>query len=1221
MSDNADKMSKKVEDAFFKSAKAGDMFGVRLTSSLRSVTISFADATKKAVNAREEIKRTSAALIVAKEHTAKVTEEYTKSSKSLENLRARHEELRKEYEATGGTDEKLYQQLLKTEERLKEKTAITTKMAAVVKVASGAEETLTDKLNAEVKVIDEAEESMANYYERLKDVYLQHHKNVAMQQTQVGGFKAFSGSVKYAVLESGQLSSALNMLATGGLVLYGLKKLGDAFSEVASYTQTARAAAMQMGDASKGMGASLWDSQKAILRMTELSGMLGMSLEEVQGIASKFRLGTVLDRNGQLGEEAVQGLTKEAALFARTAGIDAAQSAEMLDKRIRGMGMSSAEAIADLQGMRQTLVQMAAANTKNNVPLKEMVDIVEEARNETSAYVVDTRILTTALRTAATQASDLGAASKQAADVAKGVGKVLSKAPDFIKIPAGFNLVDKLMGADFETFLQKYDKATQKQLRDLHDQVQTGATARFTAAQVMMDLVGGESDAIEATFEQTKKYIKSGVSANIIAQQYGIENMATANLVVNELRDLAKMQEKYKGIKLTTAIAMVGQETEFKQMMGEVKDERGRVEKLKEKGFTDKDAKLYIDTFNDMEAKQEELNKLRKEGNRDVKKEQELEDAIVKDKLKKADLAQATKDPTYKALQNVRELTKDLKDASGNPITVEVGTDLKALGQPFDKVADALGLEGEARKRFKKEFWDTGNEVNIKNAGVLKQQQSDAIKKQDDQWDSIAAKFSQGFFSGFGALIDKYLPFLKGGFAKILTAIAAFGLVFVGAGRLVRGFITRQTDKVGKVVEHGTYKGALEGVRAAMKSLPPGRGGGGDEGPGDGMTTEHGKGGKPTRRTSGQKAGRRFKVGWKQLRTKGHRWAGVKSLGKGLGHGIAGMAKWGVGAVIGTEALGDLLPSGESGEAPGTETTTPTTKPTEPKPTTPTEPKVPKSGKLAKAKGWMKDISGKAWRGAKKPFAWMAKNAGKLKGVSKAASLLKSGLGLAVKGGSKVGLGLLKGGLKLLKLGRAVPFIGSIIGAGFAIYEAWNLYSKWKQDPKSITASDKARMVMALASMVPGIGTAVAIADVGAEVSGAYDKLDQITADTGTGGMMAGTTPPSGGGMPPAPTVAGIPAMNAMPTASAVAGTPTGVPQDATQAGQQAAATARGGGGGGGGTQVNITGIKVKGGPQSIGHDGNQRSMAEVRYEVINQVGMIAQSNKLMSQNRGGMPS
>ena len=126
------------------------------------------------------------------------------------------------------------------------------------------------------------------------------------------------------------------------------------------------------------------------------------------------------------------------------------------------------------------------------------------------------------------------------------------------------------------------------------------------------------------------------------------------------------------------------------------------------------------------------------------------------------------------------------KDKAGKPISLTTKFEAgKNTNQSFKAVADALGLEGDARDVFKTEFWDQGKAYTIHEVDTLKTTYAGVLKAADANFTGVANKFSEGFMKGIIALADQYLPFMRSGFAKLIAAIGLWVLAFYGAQRLL----------------------------------------------------------------------------------------------------------------------------------------------------------------------------------------------------------------------------------------------------------------------------------------------------------------------------------------------------------------------------------------------------------------------------------------------------
>jgi hypothetical protein len=175
--------------------------------------------------------------------------------------------------------------------------------------------------------------------------------------------------------------------------------------------------------------------------------------------------------------------------------------------------------------------------------------------------------------------------------------------------------------------------------------------------------------------------------------------------------------------------------------------------------------------------------------------------------------------------------------------------------------------------------------------------------------------------------------------------------------------------------------------------------------------------------------------------------------------------------------------------------------------------KIAKPGLLGKAAGKATSAMGAVSRGASGVMGTVGKSAiGKMGG--------------ALAGGS----GKL---LKALKIGKAIPILGSLVSAGFLAKDIWNIASS-VMGGEGIKPSDLASLGLNAAGLVPGLGTIAAVADIGLSASGAYAGMDKAVGPLGAsmqgvpisglpegsvagaggggaGGLPAGVAPPGGG--------------------------------------------------------------------------------------------------------------
>jgi len=106
--------------------------------------------------------------------------------------------------------------------------------------------------------------------------------------------------------------------------------------------------------------------------------------------------------------------------------------------------------------------------------------------------------------------------------------------------------------------------------------------------------------------------------------------------------------------------------------------------------------------------------------------------------------------------------------------------------------------------------------------------------------------------------------------------------------------------------------------------------------------------------------------------------------------------------------------------------------------------------------------------------------------------------------------GALKGAGKLLKLGRAIPILGTLVGAGFVANDIMGIMKKMITG-EGVTSGDVAKLGMNALSMVPVVGIPAIGADIAMEATGGYDALSKATAGIGKPKLNASNTiDPSG---------------------------------------------------------------------------------------------------------------
>jgi hypothetical protein len=1052
---NTEKLGLGINSLFIKGKKQSGIF----VTAMAEVNNSLLDTSRKAQIASNNMSNFSDDLKKQADVIKTTTEKYTKLSAEMKKSGSRTKE---------------------QEEQLKG-------YQYEIDEAKNKTESLTVELGKEGEALKQAQNQVVAINNSLMD-----NVTAASASTiALGKFQGGLAAIKAHAAEAGlsHLKDTMAKVGTFAGFMEGVKKLTGGFKQIDDHAHTTSRIALSLGDTTEvGMGRmakSFREANSSAIMLEKTAIELDYSSEELSTTMNKVRSGIRMDKEGRLSEEAIQGMTKEAAYFARIAGVELSDSVALMETRVKRYGMSAAEATADLRNMRSTIVQLTAGNKQNTLAMGDMVHIIEEASAASQSYIVDTRIMTQALRGAVNQAEHLGVAQKQAKDVAVGVGKILSNAPDFIKIPAGFDLVHQLIGKDSDSLLDSLDAGTRTQAVAIQKALKSGQLDYFVGAKALMDLIGSTDAGLEAQSKHLENTILQGpAAAEMIAQTYGIENRATAFMITNMMKEAVQTrneinstidkeiakeatqqgktieevakQSKYAKITMATALVkdtammntaieetMTANKQQVAKLMAEEKiNQKEAEDKVKEaakkslatKGLSKDQIEEYTNSYTTGLEKARQLEKDIADGK--VTSEEDLAKRKA-EVFKASTLAQTALLQGYK--KPVESIMKDIKSHEGKEfkftsVMTKEGMVAKIDPNSFKNAGitgEVLGKKlGVAYEGANKDMLDN----MVKNGATqteLDQAHQDALNKiQAAEEDAVATN-----------QIEKEAKILQKKFAWLHSPVMDMvkGIFLMGAslaGVLLGTFRTNML--LGRVLAGTGGTNMLLGKLVAMGG---GDKGGGDKGGTDGDTFDISdkdkkgkskKSKKPKGPTKGPTKGPSL---FRRTRTK---------IGSKLG-GIATRGK---------RVLNKLKPSGMLKSA----------------------------GKVATGIG---SVATRGTELAAKGISTMGGIAGKVgTGIAGGAKMLGKGV---------KGMGIGAKFLKLAKFGKAIPLIGSVIAAGFAVEEAWSFYSKWKKDPNSIKPSDKLKMVAALASMVPGIGSIVAAADLATDVTGGYDALDDIT--------------------------------------------------------------------------------------------------------------------------------
>ena len=595
-----------------------------------------------------------------------------------------------------------------------------------------------------------------------------------------------------------KLWGTLEKFASGAMIGVGLKHFGDAISGAVKQTATLSKVSDQLdislGNLGQRKGAveSFTDAQTAMKSMAQTAGDLGMKMEDVSAIADKMRIGARVDAEGKLSADAVNKLTREIAFFSKITGVDATAASDMITTRMHKLGMTSDQAAADLKNMRVILGQMTMGMKNNNILMDDMVNLINDASAASQSYIVDTRLMTQALRAAATQSLNLSQNQKLAKDTAATMGKVMSETPDFIAVPWANKLAQKL-AAEGETYIQKFDVNTQKILRTYYKGIKDGSIEMNQAGRLMIETVGSTSEGMEEKFKTIFEagYLNSPVAARLLKQWGLAASEPAAQVLITQLKEAKKQQGEMLtkwGYSLNLTEIMADNTGKIKEALAGASTEAEKMAKLKEFGLNAEDGDLYLSMMKKSDSIVDGINKKVKtgvftqiQGENLIADERKRSGAellnfmsMMSDPIKKAglELSKMSKGTEFKAKIEhefkMSDLIKELKSQGK--------TDEEARAE----IIERFGIKSEENLKQLDEMIEKDATVSKANFSNFISSEQNIAKEQDDKFNNMLNKFQEGILSGLDNMLNYFIPWFKTSWGGIVKAIAEVGIGIAG---------------------------------------------------------------------------------------------------------------------------------------------------------------------------------------------------------------------------------------------------------------------------------------------------------------------------------------------------------------------------------------------------------------------------------------------------------
>lgn len=1017
---------------------------------LESITsnVSGLEATTRAINdfkkAKEEaLKAGDAKALLQLENLEKSTKKYLRAKEKQLEL---EEELQKVHKEDAKVSQKLRNELKKNMSEL----------ARQERILTHAKQEAVDAQEKQTAAIIANNEAMMD----------------AWKQTTLLG-KAYSGLTSgFAKVAGGITAGSLALKAWNRYTEGAEIRQNILIQQFRGFTDATTGAAESMvgaGLKAEQMSNALIKARSTAIRMGVDVGVVNEAMVDFARIA------------GTDNPEALGNLTAATVTVARTMGITMPEAVDFVRTRMDKFGGTAASAVVALHNIRTETENVNHIFGRTVVRADDIAKSLLDISRSTTVYAIDQRFVSGILRDNIARLAAMGDSYDLARRKAQAFTEaVTGEAPEWMKVLAGEDLVGDMQsvfkGVDLnattkegqalakeavdefkDEFGAQLDAAApglSDQVVDIFKQMQTGDIQQYEGMRLIQEMTAGSEVGIAAMNKQLVKLGKTSQGIEVIAQQFGKTRVEAHGMVQQAKEYQARQEEINKLVADPSSLNAIKSKKKLSDEEQKIFDKyRGQLKAvLKDERISE-------------HQKKRDLREIIK--TRDLEIEQRREAAILADRDARAQEAAAKAKPRideYKAKikvetekiaalgKHVEKLREELKEDKDDPVKK------KALEK-----AEAQLREARIQRNLNQNILNSAEET-VAQAKTKEGKDKTSDEKMIDIANKNLAEF-KGYSDSTGKSLEATVNELATIRNLLIGAIAlwAGGSIFKGlAGHFSRGGTWKSLGKTIAGSVGNAVKGPFDSVRKMF------RGGGGPSG-GGGIKPPSGK--MLPSKTIGEKA-------TQQTLKDQHRINTLKAAGD-----KESLKK--------AERLESKLKAAETSKLPIEE----------------------KGGKLTKAapgvkKGPITDMADKAKTKYDRMTKSLTKGSDLVKDtfketgetVTKKADVAKGvtqTVGKSVAGKAGTGVKAVGKAGKALKLAKAIPGVGIFAGGAIAISQGWDIYTKWKAG-EPVSASDKAKMTASLGSMIPFIGTAIAISDVTAESTGLYKELDEAFPATKT---------------------------------------------------------------------------------------------------------------------------
>jgi hypothetical protein len=387
-------------------------------------------------------------------------------------------------------------------------------------------------------------EDMADAQGSLADHIKQSTQEIIKQAKEIGSLRSQIDDVTGAVTGFGrELKKTASITHQYSLAMKEFKQGSEA------YTQSLALSTDKLGKASAETTKFMKATQHAYNEAYNVAKIYGLEVDQVRQQMNKLQttFASQLSATDNQGKALVR-LTKEAMMFARTAGVDTSEAIQRMNERLQGSNLTLEEVrveqmlvMKEMDNYKKKIQDLGKEAMKTgNITSKDLVKALQAVRQEFKLGAYDAGAFAKSFTTMTLKGKKLGLTPEQLKNNVTALGKVMSglASPEtFTGMKTGLAMLERSgeFTGEMGTFMQ-----------DLKKRLDEGKIDSIRAAKMALERTKGSPEAMAMQTDIITAAMPENVRAHRL-EQLGISSMSAD--MVNQMMQSGELKEIFKKAK------------------------------------------------------------------------------------------------------------------------------------------------------------------------------------------------------------------------------------------------------------------------------------------------------------------------------------------------------------------------------------------------------------------------------------------------------------------------------------------------------------------------------------------------------------------------------------------------------------------------------------------------------------------------------------------------